>query len=148
MNQPLSMNLYDQVNQYFEESSDFVKEEFLIHNKKIQLCYFESLVNINESRNSLLLLEPYANESINVFDQIFSTFGGAYVKSLDEIAQSLLRGRIGLFSEDGSTILMLNLLHPQISRAISPLKLKVYYHHHSMRLRKISIRISACCDPK
>ncbi|MGO4346594.1 spore germination protein [Paenibacillus sp. MCAF9] len=120
MNQPLSMNLYDQVNQYFEESSDFVKEEFLIHNRKIQLCYFESLVNINESRNSLLLLEPYSNESIDVFDQIFSTFGGAYVKSLDEIAQSLLRGRIGLFSEDGSTILMLNLLHPQISRPISP----------------------------
>jgi len=77
-------------------------------------------VDIRDSRKSLRLLESHTNPSLDVFEQIFLTFGGVYANSLEEIVQSLLRGRIGLFSEDGLTILMLELLRPQISRAISP----------------------------
>ncbi|OBZ16501.1 spore germination protein [Bacillus sp. FJAT-26390] len=111
-------NLYDQINLFFQESSDFVSEQFSLYGSTVHLCYFESLVDIRETRKSLLQLEIHFNEKKDTLEQIVLTTGGTFENSFDNIVQALLSGRLSLFSEDGLTHVMINPTHPRIARNV------------------------------
>jgi len=108
-----------QSKEIFENSADFVYTETILNEKKVHICYLQSLVNYKDTLD--LLVNQIRNVEIDVdpIQYITSSYNAKVNLSLDELVESILQGMLVIFGQDGQENVVLEPVHLNNTRSIS-----------------------------